>query len=286
MPTKPSALTSKRTSLYGYIQHGLTHLIYLLSHCTTPWVRTGLIKGFLAAFPTTNLSEAESDKIEHYPSFNAFFTRQLKADARPLADNDWVCPADGKLMEVGQADADRILQAKKHPYTLTNLLGDPDIAERFASSQFATTYLAPFNYHRVHCPCDAQLTDMLLIPGMLHSVKPGNIHNLPQLYTRNERLVMCFDTAQGPMAVVMIGALLVGSIETAWAGVVNHPRHITVTHTHYDKPLVFKRGQTLGHFHYGSCVVWLGPASLQLTVEAPNTVQFGQSLASIGHGTT
>ena len=208
-----------------------------------------------------NMNEALDPDIASYPSFNDFFTRALRPDARPLADADFVCPVDGAISQFGTIEHDQIFQAKGHRYSTTALLGgDAALAKGFEHGSFATLYLSPRDYHRIHMPCDGRLTRMIYVPGALFSVNPVTARGVPGLFARNERVVCMFDSAFGPFALVLVGATIVGSMATVWHGVVNPPRGGTVREWHYaDREIVLQKGAEMGRFLLGSTVVMLFP---------------------------
>ncbi|HQQ53962.1 MAG TPA: archaetidylserine decarboxylase, partial [Ottowia sp.] len=182
------------------------------------------IRRFVARYGV-DMSEAADPRIESYASFNDFFTRALKPGARPLAAADYLCPVDGAISQFGAIERDQIFQAKGHAYSTTALLGgDARLAAEFEHGQFATLYLSPRDYHRIHMPCAGRLRTMVHVPGDLFSVNPVTARGVPGLFARNERVVCAFDTARGPLALVLVGATIVGSMATAWHGVVNPPR--------------------------------------------------------------
>ena len=224
---------------------------------------TRLIAWFVGRYGV-NMAEAAEPDISAYPSFNAFFTRALRTDARPLAAADWVCPVDGAVSQLGAIDGDRIFQAKGHSYTCAALLaGDSEAAAQFQGGSFATIYLSPRDYHRIHMPCDGRLLRMDYVPGDLFSVNPTTARGVPGLFARNERVVCHFATPHGPMALVLVGATIVGSMATVWHGLVNPPRRPQVTTWHYgseNTPAPFLRqGAEMGRFLLGSTVVLLWP---------------------------
>ena len=222
---------------------------------------TRLIRWFVRKYQV-NMAEAADPDIRNYASFNAFFTRALKADARPLARADLVCPVDGAISQLGAIERDQILQAKGHHYSTTALVGgDAALAAQFQDGYFATLYLSPKDYHRIHMPCEGRLTRMVYVPGALFSVNPVTARGVPGLFARNERVVCVFETARGPFVLVLVGATIVGSMATVWHGVVNPPRTRTVREWRYDEGqnLVFKQGQEMGRFLLGSTVVMLFP---------------------------
>lgn len=208
-----------------------------------------------------NMSEALNPDLASYPSFNEFFTRALREGARPLADADFICPVDGAISQFGAIEHDQIFQAKGHRYSTTALVGgDSALAARFEHGSFATLYLSPRDYHRIHMPCDGKLTRMIYVPGALFSVNPTTARGVPGLFARNERVVCVFEAAHGPFVLVLVGATIVGSMATVWHGVVNPPRGGTVREWHYtDQDIVLKKGEEMGRFLLGSTVVMLFP---------------------------
>jgi phosphatidylserine decarboxylase len=224
---------------------------------------TRLIAWFVGRYGV-NMAEAAEPDISAYPSFNAFFTRALRPDVRPLAAADFVCPVDGAISQLGVIDGDRIFQAKGHNYTCAALLaGDSAAAAQFQGGSFATIYLSPRDYHRIHMPCDGTLQRMVYVPGDLFSVNPTTARGVPGLFARNERVVCHFATPHGPMALVLVGATIVGSMATVWHGLINPPRRPQVTTWDYgsvDTPAPFLRqGAEMGRFLLGSTVVLLWP---------------------------
>jgi phosphatidylserine decarboxylase len=208
-----------------------------------------------------NMAEAEPSRIEAYPSFNEFFTRPLKAGARPLADAPFVCPVDGAISQFGAIERDQIFQAKGHSYSTAALLGgDAERAAAYQDGAFATLYLSPRDYHRIHMPCAGELRRMVHVLGDLFSVNPTTARGVPGLFARNERVVCHFDSAFGPFVLVLVGATIVGSMATVWHGVVNPPRPGTVRHWDYEPGAVrLQQGDEMGRFLLGSTVVLLFP---------------------------
>ncbi len=221
---------------------------------------TRLIRWFVGRYQV-DMSEAADPDIGNYASFNAFFTRARRADARPLARADLVCPVDGAISQFGAIERDQILQAKGHHYSTTALLGgDAELAARFQDGAFATLYLSPRDYHRIHMPCDGRLVRMSYVPGALFSVNPVTARGVPGLFARNERVVCLFESEQGPFVLALVGATIVGSMATVWHGVVNPPRAAQVRTWRYDDaPVVLAQGQEMGRFLLGSTVVLLFP---------------------------
>ena len=208
-----------------------------------------------------NMAEAAHPNVEHYASFNEFFTRPLKAGARPLADSPWICPVDGAISQFGAIRHDQVFQAKGHSYSTQALVGgDAELAQHFQDGLFATLYLSPKDYHRIHMPCGGQLRRMIHVPGDLFSVNPTTARGVPNLFARNERVVCVFDSANGPFVLVLVGATIVGSMATVWHGVVNPPRPGTVREWDYAaSPTTLERGAEMGRFLLGSTVVLLFP---------------------------
>ena len=248
--------------------------------CFTRWA----IRRFVTRY-AVDMSEAAQPEIEAYPTFNEFFGRALHPQARPLHPSaDWLVPVDGSVSQHGRLQAGQLLQAKGHQYSVNALLGGQhDWAERLADGYFATLYLSPRDYHRIHMPCNGQLRRMVYVPGDLFSVNPQTAQHVPGLFARNERVVCLFDTAHGPLAMVLVGATIVGSVATTWHGVVHPPR--CATPVCYDYPNALHhlvRGQEMGRFLLGSTVVmvWAQPAVRWEPAIAPGAaIRMGQPLA-------
>ncbi len=224
-------------------------------------VTTWIIKRFVAKYGV-DMSEALESDISRYASFNDFFTRALKPGARPIAASALICPVDGAISQYGEIDGDQIFQAKGHSYSTTALVGgDAALAAHFAHGSFATIYLSPKDYHRIHMPCDGRLRRMIYVPGDLFSVNPTTARGVPGLFARNERVVCVFDTARGPMVLVLVGATIVGSMATVWQGMINPPRGGGIREWRYDdRDISLKKGDEMGRFLLGSTVVMLFPA--------------------------
>jgi phosphatidylserine decarboxylase len=245
---------------------------------------TNFVEWFVRRYKV-DMSEAANPDIASYPSFNEFFTRALKPGARPIAQADLVCPVDGAISQFGPIERDLIFQAKGHRYTTTALVGgDAGLATRFDDGHFATLYLSPRDYHRIHMPCDGRLLRMIHVPGDLFSVNPTTARGVPGLFARNERVVCVFEGSQGPFVLVLVGATIVGSMATVWHGVVNPPRVAKVREWRYDdKPVVLKQGEEMGRFLLGSTVVMLFPkGGLQFNPAwAPaRPVRLGEAMAN------
>ena len=217
-----------------------------------------LIKWFIGRYKV-NMTEAAQPDIHSYATFNDFFTRALRSDARPLAPDNFICPVDGAISQFGAIDHDQLFQAKGHTYSTTALVGgDADLAAQFTDGSFATIYLSPKDYHRIHMPCDGRLTRMIYVPGELFSVNPVTARGVPGLFARNERVVCVFDSEHGPFVLTLVGATIVGSMATVWHGLVNPPRTADVRVWQYDnEPVLLKKGDEMGRFLLGSTVVML-----------------------------
>ncbi|MFS2008181.1 archaetidylserine decarboxylase [Duganella sp. CT11-25] len=246
---------------------------------------TALIRWFVGRY-NVNMDEALDPNIANYKTFNEFFTRALRADARPLADAAFICPVDGRISQFGAIDDDQIFQAKGHQFSTTALVGgDAALAARFQHGSFANLYLSPRDYHRIHMPVDGKLTRMIYVPGELFSVNPTTARGIPGLFARNERVVCVFETAHGPFVMTLVGATIVGSMATVWHGVVNPPRLPKVTEWSYeDQDIVLKKGEELGRFLLGSTVVMLFPKdvlSFNPAWQPAGPVQLGEAMAQL-----
>lgn len=238
----------------------LTALAGRLASARAGGFTTWMIRRFVARYGV-DMSEAAQPDPTAYSTFNEFFTRPLRDGARPLADATWICPVDGAISQFGPVAGDQIFQAKGHHYTTTALLGgDATRAQSFEGGHFATLYLSPRDYHRIHMPCDGTLRQMIYVPGDLFSVNPTTARGVPGLFARNERVVCLFETAHGPLALVLVGATVVGSMATVWHGIVNPPRRAEVTTWDYaDQGIHLRQGQEMGRFLLGSTVVMVWP---------------------------
>ena len=247
---------------------------------------TSVIRRFVARY-NVNMGVAANPDITSYASFNDFFTRALKPGARPLAAADLICPVDGAISQFGPIAKDQIFQAKGHTYSTTALVGgDAEAAARFDNGHFATLYLSPRDYHRIHMPCAGELTRMVHVPGDLFSVNPTTARGVPGLFARNERVVCFFESAQGPFVLVLVGATIVGSMATVWHGQINPPRTGTLRQWDYAKGQVsLQQGEEMGRFLLGSTVVMLFPQGpLQFNPQwAPvRAIQLGEAMAQRG----
>jgi len=255
---------------YVLPKHLLSRLVGWLASAKAGWLTTSLIELFIKQY-NVNMNEAQKESAEDYDTFNDFFTRPLKEGVRPIdADKDaLIFPVDGAISQYGKIEENQIFQAKGHQYSIEALLGgNKEIAKEFYNGEFMTVYLSPKDYHRIHMPLSGKLTDMTFVPGELFSVNPVTTENVPGLFARNERVVSIFETEHGKMAMVLVGATIVASIETVWAGTIA-PRHQAVAHTNYTnkvQDVVLEKGEEMGRFKLGSTIVML---------YQPNKVEFG-----------
>jgi len=261
--------------------------LYRLSRIETAWIKNALISGFSWLY-AVNTAEAEFTVPGGYRSFNTFFPRSLRADARPIATDplQLVAPADGTVAQLGRASNGQLIQAKGIDFSAADLLGDATLAAELANCAYTTIYLAPYNYHRLHMPLDGRLEKTLFIPGLLYSVNARSTALVPGLYARNERLVCQFSGPNGRFAMVLVGAMNVASISTAWGGeIIPTADRRLQSHEYPDEsgPRL-RRGEYMGHFNMGSTVVLLGPNSVtdwSADLQAGNTVRVGQPMARL-----
>jgi phosphatidylserine decarboxylase len=269
-------------------QHLLSRLVGRLANANTVWLKNTCIRKFIKRYGV-NMEEALHADPDNYTSFNNFFTRALKPGTRPIAEpmDAMVSPADGVISASGDICADRLIQAKDKTFSLTALLGGDDKdAEAFLDGSFFTVYLSPKDYHRVHMPCSAQLKKMLYVPGNLFSVNQATSENIPDLFARNERAVCLFDSDAGPLAIVLVGAMIVAGIETPWAGQVAPANHGASTndYLHQQPAIQLGKGEEMGRFKLGSTVIVLvGPGAVRWedTVQANSEVRMGEALGTI-----
>ncbi|MGK0673920.1 MAG: archaetidylserine decarboxylase [Halothiobacillaceae bacterium] len=278
-----------RDALFVGLQYILPHhLISRSVYAMTRW-RTPLVEPAIRLFCKhfgVNLDEAAESDPAAYHTFNAFFTRALKPGVRPLAEGEAlaVCPVDGTISQIGRIRDERIFQAKGYDYSLIELLGgDLTRAKPFRNGYFATIYLAPRDYHRIHMPLAGTLTEMVHVPGRLFSVHPVTVERVPRLFARNERVVALFDTAEGPMGMVLVGAMNVAAIETVWSGLVTPARGREISQWHYGDQVRVElaRGAEMGRFNMGSTVIVLFPEGFSFRPDlVPGmTVRMGEPLA-------
>ena len=241
-------------------QHSLSRFAGWIANCKQPWIKNQLILGFIRHY-NVDMTLALEENPEHYINFNHFFTRSLKPEKRPISSNtvDIVSPVDGTISQIGDIKENQLIQAKKINYNLQALLGgSAKLAAQFQGGEFATLYLAPEDYHRVHIPYSGELKEMVYVPGRLFSVDAQTTTELPNLFVRNERVITLFSTPIGPMAVILVGAMLVGSINTIWEGVIAPASKRHIYHWHYlDNKISLLKGQEIGQFQLGSTVIIL-----------------------------
>jgi len=279
---------SKLFSWLQYLipQHFLSRLTGRLADCRIGWIKNQLIKAFIKRF-NVDMSEALQEDPTAFSSFNDFFTRELKPDAREiLADpTQLVSPADGAISELGELQHGQLMQAKGINYSLTRLLGgDLEKAQPFMGGSFATIYLSPRDYHRVHMPLQGRLLETIYVPGKLFSVNQATADNVPGLFARNERLVCFFETPVGPMALILVGAMIVAGIETVWDGqVAPLARKVTLRNFSEPQPIVLEKGQEMGRFKLGSTAILVfGPDAVEWREDLQNgtPVRLGEALAT------
>jgi phosphatidylserine decarboxylase len=276
--------------LYLLPHHALSRMVQWSARCSRFPLRKSITRWFIHHY-NVDMAEALEPDPNVYPDFNSFFTRALRPEARPIAQEEGqiCCPADSAISQLGDIQGEQIFQAKGHTYSLIELLGGSEARARpYIGGRFVTTYLSPGDYHRVHMPLSGHLTEMSYIPGRLFSVAPDFTESVPHLFARNERVVCIFQTAAGPMVVILVGAIFVGSIETVWAGEITPPQGKGIrvmSYTAGDNVIQLERGEELGRFNMGGstiivlfgrgCVKWragLGPET---------RVQFGQALGQV-----
>jgi phosphatidylserine decarboxylase len=264
--------------------HAFSMMMYRLTRCEKVWFKNLFIR-FIVKQYNVNVAEAEQTDLDAYPSFNAFFTRTLRAGVHQIAQGQDVAvsPVDGAISQIGAIEQGQIIQAKGHSYSVASLLGGNEaLAEQFEGGQFTTIYLSPKDYHRIHMPLDGQLKQMTYIPGKLFSVSPRTARTVPDLFARNERVVTVFETEIGPLVVVLVGAIFVGSMETVWAGQITPPYGKDIQHwTYDDDKLTLNKGEELGRFNMGSTIVMLLPrdAKAFLSEWAANSpIRLGQAM--------
>lgn len=267
-------------------QHFLSRIVYALMRCEVSWVKNMLIR-LISGIAGINYDEALSPDPADYASFNAWFTRELKPGARtfdadPMA---FLSPCDGRISETGALHQNRILQAKGKDYSVQDLLAGDPVCSQLADGYFSTIYLSPKDYHRIHMPITGRLQRMIHVPGRLFSVAPYTARHVPRLFARNERVIAIFDTAAGPLVMVLVGAMLVSSTETVWAGEVTPNKNKDVTVKDYsDENISLAKGDEMGRFNMGSTVILLMPSNTIRGLDelgASEAVMVGQRLASL-----
>ncbi len=238
--------------------HALSRLMSKLTHCQVPWFKNAFIKLIIKLYGV-NMDEAKSQNLDDYSSFNDFFTRELEPGVRPIDSNpdSVISPADGAVSQADKLNEDKIIQAKGMDFSAVDLLGG-DRAAAFKNGVFTTIYLSPKDYHRLHMPLDGKLTEMVHIPGRLFSVNAATAESVPGLFARNERVACFFDTEAGPMALVLVGAIFVSSVETVWHGVVTPPTAPSIRQWDYqNQNITLNKGEEMGRFNMGSTIIVL-----------------------------
>ena len=278
--------------LFGLLQlilphHLLSRLVGALARSETPWIKTTFINLFRKQFQI-DLKEAQIEDADQFASFNAFFTRALKDGARPICaeTSAIVSPADGAISQLGRIRGSDVMQAKGQYFSLYELVGgDSELASEFINGSFATVYLSPRDYHRVHMPLSGTLREMIYIPGRLFSVNQVTTRQIPDLFARNERAVCVFDSDNGPFAVILVGAMIVAGIETVFAGqVAPQPRSIVRTQYPARGEIRLEKGDELGRFLLGSTAILLfpeGKANFLQGLGEGSPVQMGQKLGEL-----
>lgn len=268
-------------------QHLLSKMMWRLTRCEYKWLLKLILPLFIRQFKV-NMKEAKNTDWRSYTSFNNFFTRELDESVRTIADDkkSIASPVDGVVSQMGKIKDDLIFQAKGHAYSLKQLLGDrDDLGDTFKNGSFNTLYLSPKDYHRIHMPIDGRLKEMIHVPGELFSVSPVTVENVPALFARNERVICLFDTAAGPMAMVLVGAIFVGSIETVWHGEVTPPTCKDIRNWVYDdENKTYIKGQEMGRFNMGSTVILLhteNKMDWKKDLKAEDAVCLGQEIGNI-----
>jgi phosphatidylserine decarboxylase len=265
-------------------QHGLSRLVLAATRIRVPWFKNLLTRAFVGHFPVDMEEAVEADPYR-YPSFNDFFTRALRPEIRPIAAGAAViaCPVDGAVSAMGRIEHDALMQAKGRRYTLGDLLARQPWAPRFEGGSFATIYLAPFNYHRIHMPARGRLLDTVYVPGRLFSVNATTVQRVPNLFARNERVLTLFEGEYGAFAVVLVGALNVGSIATVWAGDIAPAARRVVARIEAGA-VELDKGAELGRFNMGSTIILLfeaGRAAFDPALGAGAAVRVGQAMGDL-----
>lgn len=272
-------------------QHFLSGCMFTLMHSDLKSLKNFLINQFIKRFDV-DMSSAIKQTADEFIHFNDFFVRELKPDARPIAagENAIACPVDGCVSQAGELNDEMILQAKGHHYYLSGLLaGDMTLSQQFKNGVFATLYLSPRDYHRIHMPLDGTLKKQIYVPGDLFAVNPTTVNNINGVFARNERTILHFETAEGPMIVILVGAIFVGSMETVWQRTLLSPPYGNAVESQEfdiegESAVHLKKGQELGRFNMGSTVILLFPEShvdwAENLVEG-QTVRMGEEIGSL-----
>jgi len=272
----------KSGSLYFLPHHAVSRVVFKLTRIKSPLVPRA-IQLFSDAFGV-NLNDAINPDPASYPTFNAFFTRELKPELRPIASSKIVSPVDGTISQVGDIVNSSLVQAKGVTYTLDRLLGGKlQNSNQYKNGQFITIYLSPKDYHRIHMPCAGKLTEQTHVPGRLFSVAKHTVNTIKGIFARNERVIATFETNYGPMAMVLVGAINVAAIETVWSGLITPPKGKSITSKNYPAGEVnLKKGEEMGRFNMGSTVILLfaeGAPKLSDSLKADQGLVMGEALS-------
>lgn len=277
-------LSDRMYVLFHYClpKKALTMLAGYLATIKIPLIKNAFIRYFMGKYEI-NMDEALKPNLEDYPDFNAFFIRQLKPDCRPIAETEIISPVDGYLSEMGNIQKGTLIQAKGRHYSVHELLAsDAALSASFNQGLFATLYLSPQDYHRVHMPIAGRLKEMMYVPGTLFSVQPTTVRMIPKLFARNERLVVFFETSVGLMAMVLVGATIVGAIGTSWEGDI--ARSAQPRHTNYTEEISIEKAEEMGYFKLGSTVILLFANGAKLKwqdgLSCGDKIRFGQALGA------
>lgn len=266
---------------YCLPQHLLTTMVGVVAHSRIHWLKNFLIRWFIKHY-RVETSLALTSSLEDYPSFNAFFIRKIKPELRPISPGlkTLVSPVDGTMAQKGSVKNGQLLQAKNFYFTLNTLLANDPIANLFDGGSYATFYLAPRDYHRIHMPIDGHLKKSIYVPGNLFSVNKMTSEIIPNLYSRNERLITLFDTPVGPVIIILVGAMIVGSMQTVWMKQPLKSKKILVQD--FQQSLFLPKGSELGYFQMGSTVIILLNKNTSIDWHPSlSTVQFGQTLGEV-----
>ena len=264
-------------------KQALTVFSGFLAECRTPWIKNGLISWFISRY-SVDMTIAVEDDPKAYSCFNDFFIRHLKSAYRPIALANIISPVDGVISQLGLIQQGQLLQAKGREYAVDELLAcAPSLSALFDGGQFATFYLSPKDYHRIHMPCEGTLREMIYVPGQLFSVQPRTASTIPKLFARNERLVIFFDTKFGLMAMVLVGAIVVGAMNTVWHGEVFRTKTKSFyNYASLDQTIALEKGEEMGHFKLGSTVILLFAKECaihwQSKLQAGYAVCYGQAI--------
>ena len=285
--------TSIKDRVFALIQtllphHLLSSIMFKITRIKINWFKNFFIRQFISLY-RVDMSQAQNESPTSYQHFNDFFTRALKSTARPLADGakSILSPVDGTISEVGKINDDQIFQAKGKNYSLETLVGgSPERAQFYRNGYFATLYLSPRDYHRIHMPVSGRIREMVHVPGRLFSVSPSTTRSVKNLFARNERVVCGFSTEAGPMAMIMVGAIFVSSMDTVWAGTITPPAGKNLRQWSYDtqEPIYLDRAEEMGRFNMGSTVILLfSENSIQWNedLKAGKKIQFGEKLGEV-----